>query len=51
MQIQPHLQAQLERKGEASPALFENRKNSPDFGKKGPNYDHLWDNGFKSVWF
>ena len=28
---------------EASPALFENRKKCPAFGKKGPDYDHPWD--------
>ena len=28
--------------GKASPALFENRKKCPDFGKKGPDCVHLW---------
>ena len=33
---------QLENIEEASPALFENRKKSPNFGKKGPDYIHYW---------
>ena len=33
---------QLERRGEVSPALFENRKKSLDFGKKGPDCVHHW---------
>ena len=28
---------QLGRRGEAFPALIENRKNCPDFGRKGPD--------------
>ena len=34
--------AQLGRKGEASPVIFENWKICPDFGKKDPDCDHLW---------
>ena len=30
------------RRGEASPALFENRKVCPDFRKKGPDCVHDW---------
>ena len=30
---------ELGRKGEASPALFGNRKKFPDFGRKGPDYE------------
>ena len=30
---------ELGRKGEASPALVENRKKCPDFRKKGPDYE------------
>ena len=33
---------QLENIEEASPALFENRKKSPNFGKKGPDCIHYW---------
>ena len=33
--------AQLGGRGETSPALFENRKKCPDFGKKGPDCVHL----------
>ena len=29
-------------KGEVSPAIFEDRKKCPDFGKKGPNCVHPW---------
>ena len=29
-------------RGEASPALFGNRKKCPDFGKKGPDCVYLW---------
>ena len=34
--------AQLGGRGEASYALFKNRKKCPDFGKKGPDCVHLW---------
>ena len=40
MHIQPHSQA-LEERGGTSPALFENRKKYPDFGKKDPDCAHL----------
>ena len=33
---------QLENIEEASPALFENRKKSPNFGKKGHDCIHYW---------
>ena len=33
--------AQLGGRGEASYALFKNRKKCPDFGKKGPDCVHL----------
>ena len=33
---------QLRGRGEASPALFENRKKCPHFGKKDPDCIHLW---------
>ena len=29
-------------RGEASHALFEHRKNCPDFWKDGPDCSHLW---------
>ena len=34
--------AQLGERGEASPAFFENRKNSSDFWKKGLDCVHFW---------
>ena len=34
--------AQLGRRGEDSPALFENRKKCSDFGKKGLDCVHRW---------
>ena len=33
--------AQLRGRGKASPALFENRKKCPEFGKKGPDCVHF----------
>ena len=42
MHIQPHSDARLGGRGEISPALFENQKSCPDFGKKGPDSVHLW---------
>ena len=33
---------QLERRGEASPALFKIKEKCPDFEKKGPDYINLW---------
>ena len=42
MHIHPHSQARNQGRGEASPALFENRKNCLDFGKKGPGCVNLW---------
>ena len=33
---------QLVGRGEASPALFENRKKYTDLGKEGPDCVHLW---------
>ena len=42
MHIHPHSQARNQGRGEASPALFENRKNCLDFGKKGPSCVNLW---------
>ena len=41
MHIQAHSQ-QLGKRGEASPALFENQKKGPDLEKKGPDGVHLW---------
>ena len=40
MDIQPHSQAQLGGRGEASCALFKNWKKCSDFGKKGPDCVH-----------
>ena len=37
------------RKGETSPALFENRKRCPDFGKKGPDYEVPFSKGPSST--
>ena len=34
--------AQLRERREGSPALLENRKKCPNFGKKGPDCVHLW---------
>ena len=31
-----------EGRGDSSPTPYENRKKCPDFGKKGPDYVHLW---------
>ena len=42
MIIQTHSGAQLGRRGETSPALFENRKKPPGFRKKGTDCIHLW---------
>ena len=40
---------ELGRKGEASPALFGNRKKFPDFGRKGPDYEVPLSKGPRSL--
>ena len=42
MYILPLTGMQLGGREETSPALFENQKTCPDFGKKGPGCVHLW---------
>ena len=41
MHIQPHSRCAIRGIRKTYPALFENRKKCPNFGKKGPNCVHL----------